>query len=149
MHEHDEEYQKLSDQELEQIRDNLRIILESSTVIPYVTVDWHRDIAKEKHEREGTKSPLAHTCMMFETIINTLMASYGSYQSMIAVNFLSHLTVTLDQLSMLMGEVLMEENNPKLIKVLDLLKERDLLNNVNLDDIPDVFKNAFKDEENE
>ena len=130
------------DNELEEVRNKLRNLLHESSIIPYVTVEWFNDT-----ERENGKSPLAHTCMVFETIINTLMASYGSYQSMVAVNFLSHLTVTLDQLTALIGEVLIEENNPKLQALLGLLKEREGDDESNIN-IPDVFTEAFKDEDN-
>ena len=136
-----------------EIRDTLREIFEEKLTIsgdvPYIKTEVFRDI-------ENQPTPLRHTTFQFEIIMNTLLGSFGSYRSFVAVSLLSHLTTMLDTFSVLVAEMLSNEADHKLksgeVKLdpdaLDrLLKEKgiDGLERYMSTPIPDVYLRAFDD----
>ena len=92
--------------------------------------------------------------------MNTLLGSFGSYRSPVAISLLSHITTTLDQISILVSEQLGYEADAKIksgeIKLPPDAMEKfskkyglDNLEKLMQTQIPEVYLQAFSEDENE
>ena len=152
----DEAYEQFND--LLEIRNTLREIFEehlpSTNNCPYVKAEVFKDLEDDR------PSPLKHTVYQFEVIMNTLLGSFGSYRSPVAISLLSHITTTLDQISILVSEQLGYEADAKIksgeIKLPPDAMEKfskkyglDNLEKLMQTQIPEVYLQAFSEDENE
>ena len=152
----DEAYEQFDD--LLEIRNTLREIFEehlpSTNNCPYVKAEVFKDLEDDR------PSPLKHTVYQFEVIMNTLLGSFGSYRSPVAISLLSHITTTLDQISILVSEQLGYEADSKIksgeIKLTPDAMAKfekkyglDNLEKLMQTQIPEVYLQAFSEDENE
>ena len=138
----DEAYEQFDD--LLEIRNTLREIFEehlpSTNNCPYVKAEVFKDLEDDR------PSPLKHTVYQFEVIMNTLLGSFGSYRSPVAISLLSHITTTLDQISVLVSEQLGYEADSKIKsgEIPDEMLHPDSFNPANDTRLHEYYANRIK-----
>ena len=140
----------MMDKNWEQMKKEQRITREqlNSKGIPHIEIHILNDV---QHE-----SPLSHTAFSLESLINTLLAMYTHTGEEEFVSLLAYTTSAIDNIHALTADMIAG----KMKKVHgdqgfeDLLKQMQVFYDSLMKDyepeleVPDAFKDAFKDEEN-
>ena len=105
--------------------------------IPHMSIEVHNEPPSMKG------SPISDTALHFEVLINSLIATYSSSEDSTAISILSYITENLISLMEMSADIAMTNRG---------LSQEDIekrIEEMTHHEIPDIFKQAFGEENNE
>ena len=139
----------MMDREWEQMKKEQRLTRQSlkDKGIPHIEVNVINDV---QHE-----SPLSHTAFAMESLINTLLAMYTTTGGAEFVSLLAYTTSNLENIHALTADMITDklksmhgdEGFNELLEQMRAFYDSVMEDHERASDVPDAFKDAFKDEE--
>ena len=139
----------MMDNEWEHMKKEQQITRESlkDKGIPHIEIHVINDV---QHE-----SPLSHTAFAMESLINTLLAMYTTTGGGEFVSLLAYVTSSIENIHALTAEMITDklktihgdEGFDELLNQMRTFYDSVMQEHEQRSDVPDAFKDAFKDEE--
>ena len=139
----------MMDREWEDMKKEQRLTRESlkDKGIPHIEIHVINDV---QHE-----SPLSHTAFAMESLINTLLAMYTTTGGGEFVSLLAYVTSSIENIHALTAEMITDklktihgdEGFDELLNQMRTFYDSVMQEHEQRSDVPDAFKDAFKDEE--
>ena len=139
----------MMDREWEDMKKEQRLTRESlkDKGIPHIEIHVINDVQRE--------SPLSHTAFAMESLINTLLAMYTTTGGGEFVSLLAYVTSSIENIHALTAEMITDklktihgdEGFDELLNQMRTFYDSVMQEHEQRSDVPDAFKDAFKDEE--